>query len=159
MAGSCTRISRQGLGQFSSLIKKPAAAGFHRDQAEEVGSPLASAAAFSALRRQVMRKKSSHSIRSERPQCSWWRPIARLDQARILSLVDAFVLLPFHCVRSANAVSWYSIAAACWWRCSPERPVESSQPLLRFAIDGSGYILIASLVAGKPCCKEDPGQC
>jgi hypothetical protein len=58
MAGSCTRISRQGLGQFSPLIKKPAA-GFHRDQVEEAGSHLASAAAFSALRRQVISRKAA----------------------------------------------------------------------------------------------------
>src|SRR2546429_8028365 len=60
-----TRVSRQGLGQFSPLMKKPAAAGFHRDQAEEVGSHLASAAAFSALRSQVISRKAAiHQVRA-----------------------------------------------------------------------------------------------
>src|SRR5947209_19291964 len=88
MIGSCTRISQQGLGQFSPLIKKPAAAGFHRDHAEEVGSYLASSGAFSALRRQVMRKKSSHSSGPSVHNVHCGAPCARLDEARILSLTD-----------------------------------------------------------------------
>ena len=105
MTGSCTRISQQGLGSFSPLIKKPAAAGFHRDQAEEVGSYLASSGAFSALRSQVMRKKSSHSSGPSVHNVHCGAPCARLDEARILYLFDAFVILPFHRVRSASSVS------------------------------------------------------
>lgn len=97
--------SRQSLDQFSLLMKIPAAAGFHRDQAEEVGSYLASSGAFSALRRQVMRKKSSHSSGPSVHNVHCGAPCARLDEARILYLFDAFVILPFHRVRSASSVS------------------------------------------------------
>ena len=44
-------------------------------------------------------------IRTERPQCELRRPIARLDEARILDLFNVLVIFPFQRVRSASSVS------------------------------------------------------
>lgn len=47
-----------------------------------------------------MRKKSSHSSGPSVHNVHCGAPCARLDEARILYLFDAFVLLPFHRVES-----------------------------------------------------------
>nr|BBH85357.1 hypothetical protein KTC_01080 [Thermosporothrix sp. COM3] len=49
-------------------------------------------------------QKEQPFIRSECPQGGLWRPIAGLDEARVLYLFDVLVVLPFQCVESLLCV-------------------------------------------------------
>lgn len=91
---------------YGKLMLRPQARGSRRNRGEEARSHPASFAAFSVLRRQAAERTSSPSICADRPQGQLRRPITCLDEARVLSLFDVFViLLPLHRVRSANSVS------------------------------------------------------
>ena len=62
--------------------------GLHQDREEGAEPPPASSAAFCVLRSQATEGASNHSIRAKRPQGNLRRPVACLDDTRILHLFD-----------------------------------------------------------------------
>lgn len=94
-------------------MRRPAAAGFHRDRAEEVGSHLASFAAFSVLRSQAV---------SERAAIHQVRDLGTLFSVlSLVLLIAATIQTPGGLITASHAHTWLYLAAALagsvyiWW--------------------------------------------